>query len=160
MRKTLEQFPNRSPLIIIEHIKDLIQDKVVCDLGCGGGDILVAMQKYAAGVFGIELTKVRCNKAESQGINVIKGNYREITVPYADVYYTWPGLKASVFIINLFINKLSTSSILILSCRPCHLDELLSLLTEKHLNFLYETRTFPRTNNHDTKWHLLIFKHK
>ncbi|GAF80076.1 unnamed protein product, partial [marine sediment metagenome] len=37
----LESFPIRSPLSLVDDIKEIIKDKSVCDLGCGAGDLLV-----------------------------------------------------------------------------------------------------------------------
>ena len=78
-------FPWRSPLGLAEAVQDIIKDKVVCDLGCGEGDVMREMQQYAKEVFGVEYS-ARSEKAD--GLNVIVGDWTK-GVPYADVYHMW-----------------------------------------------------------------------
>jgi hypothetical protein len=81
--------PYRSPLIVINIIKDIVKNKVVCDLGAACGDLLMEMKPYAKEVKGIELYQDRVNKAQKKGLNVIQGDILLDTIPEADVYYMW-----------------------------------------------------------------------
>ncbi len=84
--------PYRSPKAISESIKEIIKDKVVCDLGCGEGDNMVFMSKYAKKVVGLEYSD-RINPAIERGLDVMRGDYYELDFddfPKADVYYFWP----------------------------------------------------------------------
>ena len=81
--------PYRSPLAVIEAIKDIIKDKVVCDLGCAYGDLMIEMQKYAKEVIGVEVHDEAAKGAINRGLNVIEGDMYKIDIPQADVYYLW-----------------------------------------------------------------------
>ncbi len=78
-------FPYRSPLGHAEAVQDIIKDKVVCDLGCGEGDVMREMQKYAKRVFGVECTG-RAQKAEDLDITI--GDWT-CGIPEAEVYHMW-----------------------------------------------------------------------
>lgn len=84
--------PHRSPMAVSEAIKDLLQDKVVCELGCAEGDNLAFMGRYAKRVLGVEMKRNRYKHAKQRGFEVVVGNYLEIDIPDADVYYYWPNL--------------------------------------------------------------------
>jgi hypothetical protein len=78
-------FPWRSPLGLAEATQDIIRDKVVCDLGCGEGDQMREIQRYAKRVIGIEKTS-RANLAE--GLDVTLGDWTQF-MPEAEVYHMW-----------------------------------------------------------------------
>lgn len=82
--------PYRSPIAISDTIREIIAGRVVCDLGCGEGDNIVFMSRYAKKVFGIEHDVNRYSHALAQGCEVTVGNYLECEIPEADVYYVWP----------------------------------------------------------------------
>ena len=84
--------PYRSPEAVSHAIKDIIQDKIVCELGCAEGDNMVFMSRYAKKVFGVELDSERYKHAQERNLNVVVKNYRDDTIPDADVYYFWPNL--------------------------------------------------------------------
>jgi len=81
--------PQRSPFIVVEAIKDIIKDKVVCDLGAACGDLLMEMKKYAKEVIGMEINKQRVSEAKKRGLNVIEGDVFKDKIPDADIYYIW-----------------------------------------------------------------------
>lgn len=87
-----------TPLEIADLIKDIIQDKIVCDIGCGEGDFMVAMSKYAKKVIGIEEIKERADKAKMKGFEVIKDNSFHNPLPQADVYYSWTRDSMGVYL--------------------------------------------------------------
>lgn len=86
MENLVTFYPYRSPAALVESVKDIIQDKIVCDLGCGEGDILFLMKPYAKKVLGIDVKSPH----SSRGIDIIVGDYRDGLIPYAEVYYFWP----------------------------------------------------------------------
>ena len=83
------EVPWRSPLAVVEAIKDIIKDKVVCELECAAGDLMVEMNKYAKSVTGMELNPDRVIAARARGFEVIEGNVFSDPFPDADVYYIW-----------------------------------------------------------------------
>ncbi len=56
---------HNTPNEIADLIKDIIKDKVVCDIGCGDGSFMVAMSKYAKEVIGIEYDVKLAKKAKN-----------------------------------------------------------------------------------------------
>lgn len=89
----MADFPGRSPFAVVEAIKDIIKDKVVCDVGCFDGDLMVEMQKYAKEVIGIEIDAIRYSNALAKGLKIIHGNFLEIDIPEADIYYNFTQLE-------------------------------------------------------------------
>lgn len=89
--KLLMEFPHRNPIQLVECIKDVIQDKVVCDPGCGSGDLLeYAKMLDAKDVVGVEILKDRVLCAHSHGRNyVIFGDLTKMKIPEADIYLLW-----------------------------------------------------------------------
>ena len=80
-------FPGKSPAVIAEVLKYIIKDKVVCDMGCGQGDLMLSFQKYAKKVIGIEKSPMCCRTCRKKGLEVIEGDYCNVDFPEADVYY-------------------------------------------------------------------------
>lgn len=74
---------------IADLIKDIIQDKVVCDIGCGGGSFMTALAKYAKKVHGIEEEFDWAKSASEKGFEVMVENAFSYKLPEADVYYCW-----------------------------------------------------------------------
>lgn len=99
------EYPQRSPLIVAEAIKDIIKDKTVCDVGCGEGDLMKEFAKYAKNVIGIEKNPDRLKVAVSNGFNVRGGDAR-IRLPEADVYYVWMGRIFMTEVTPLIENKM------------------------------------------------------
>lgn len=85
----MEEILNETPPEIADLIKDVIQDKVVCDIGCGNGNFMQAMSKYAKKVIGIEEIEARYQEASSKGFDVVFSNSFFDRLPQADVYYSW-----------------------------------------------------------------------
>ena len=79
----------KSPKIVVEMIKDIIRGKKVCELGCGEGDLLLEMSKYAREVLGVEKEHMWAEEAKNKGLKIIEGDFLEIPIPKADVYYVW-----------------------------------------------------------------------
>lgn len=79
----------KSPPIVVEMIKKTIRGKKVCELGCGAGDLLLEIKKYAREVSGIEINREWCEEARKKGLNVICGDILTSEIPKADIYYLW-----------------------------------------------------------------------
>ena len=92
------RLPGHSPLEIVKLVKDIITDKVVCDIGCGQGELLVEMSKYAKEVVGIEEDSGVADIAISKGLNVLKTNSFFQDLPKADVYYLWTKDSVGVYL--------------------------------------------------------------
>lgn len=81
--------PYRSPLAVVEAIKDIIKDKVICELECACGDLMVEMQKYAKKVVGMELNPDMVLAAKARGLDAVEGNVFTDEIPDVEVYYIW-----------------------------------------------------------------------
>lgn len=93
----IEDYPYRGPAVCAHAMSPYIQDKIVCDLGCGGGDLVWLMARWAKEVVGVEYDSNRLDKAFAPShvkmkVNVTfkKLDYFVEPVPDADVYYFWP----------------------------------------------------------------------
>lgn len=86
-RKLMET--HSTPNEIADLIKDIIQDKVVCDIGCGDGTFMQAMSKYAKEVMGIEADNELAKKAREKDLFVYNWDSFFYPLPLADVYYLW-----------------------------------------------------------------------
>ena len=83
-----------TPNKIADLIKDIIQDKIVCDVGCGDGSFMEAMSKYAKKVIGVELDEKNVKMVQKRGFSIY--HYDSFFVPLdffndppPDVYYLW-----------------------------------------------------------------------
>lgn len=79
----------QTPKEIADLIQDVIENKVVCDIGCGGGSFMVALRKYAKEVHGIEEHIEWAEVASNKGFTVMAENAFSFPLPKADVYYCW-----------------------------------------------------------------------
>jgi len=107
MQNPVSKCPFRSPKAVSDAIKDLIQDKLVCELGCAEGDNLVFMSQYAKKAIGFEYMPRRYQVAQQRGLDVIVGDYYKDDVPEAEVYYFWPddGERDSEYLIQKLLEK-------------------------------------------------------
>ena len=88
----------QTPEEIADLIKDIIKDKVVCDIGCGGGSFMSALQKYAKEVTGIEEEESWARIASDKGFTVQVENAFSFPLPKADVYYCWSKSALGIFL--------------------------------------------------------------
>lgn len=79
----------QTPPEVADLIKDIIQGKTVCDVGCGGGSFMVALAQYAKQVKGVEEEKELADIAGDKGFEVWSENAFSFPLPEADVYYLW-----------------------------------------------------------------------
>lgn len=89
------KYPLRSPLYVASYLQNIIKDKIICDVGCACGDLLVEFAKYSKNVLGVEHDEERANIARARGFNVT-----DTTVPYADVYYIWANAEGLIDIME------------------------------------------------------------
>lgn len=88
----------QTPEEIADLIKDVIKDKVVCDIGCGGGSFMVALKKYAKEVHGIEEEPSWAEVASNKGFEIMVENAFSFPLPKADVYYCWSKDAMGIFL--------------------------------------------------------------
>ena len=110
--KPAENFPHRSPLDLVESVKDLIEGKVVCDLGCGAGDLLRAASKYASKVIGVEQNPTRVAAGQDNDVEIKVSNFFS-DLPKADVYFCWVGTELETSVINLIAHQNRDADLLI-----------------------------------------------
>lgn len=88
--KPLVSFNRRSPLAVAQTLRPIIEGKVICDLGCGEGDLLIAFQECGASeTIGVEMNVERANRGLERKLNIIIENFMDIPLPVADIYYIW-----------------------------------------------------------------------
>lgn len=79
----------QTPDEIADLIQDIIKDKVVCDIGCGGGSFMKSLSRYAKEVHGIEEEREWAEIAGEKGFEIMMENAFSFPLPKADVYYCW-----------------------------------------------------------------------
>ena len=92
------RLPGHSPLGIAELVKDVITGKVVCDIGCGQGELLLEFAKYAKEVIGIEEDETVAQIATDKGLTIHRMNSFFQELPKANVYYLWTKDEVGVFL--------------------------------------------------------------
>ncbi len=75
------------PQAIANALSDVLKGRTVCDIGCGEGDEMVSMARYANRVVGMEVNQKQYQRALDRGLEVVGGDYHVDPVPVADVYY-------------------------------------------------------------------------
>ena len=132
----LQDFPYRTPLNLVDSIRDLLKDcKLVCDIGCGCGDILEYIRTTTnANVIGYELFESFVNLAKKSGRNYIHlADVTKIELPDADIFYMW----TSYDLLNAIVKKLPPGKIVV--CGISCLDK--DLIKDNNLTLL-EHRTY------------------
>lgn len=106
----IERYPDRIALDIVDYITTYIDNKVVCDIGCGAGDLLeyIKFRNLAKEVKGIEITTERYIKERTY---IQKGDVLKLGVPEADVYFLWLG---GHFPYELLLKQMKEEKIIIL----------------------------------------------
>jgi len=87
-----------TPNEIADLIKDVIKDKVVCDIGCGDGTFMQEMAKYAKEVIGIEYDEEMAKLAKDKGFLILNYDSFYTILPKADVYYLWSRDEQGVYL--------------------------------------------------------------
>jgi hypothetical protein len=92
LKHPVQNYPYRQPLALVAYMARYIVDKTVCDIGCGCGDILAEMSRYAESIIGVEIdTRFRDELArrDIERDFIIWGDVLELDLPQCDVYYLW-----------------------------------------------------------------------
>ena len=146
----IEKYPHRMCLDIIDHFKDIIKDKVVCDIGCGAGDLLeyIKFHKLAKEVHGIERSK-RYRKERKY---VIHGDATKVEIPQADVYLLW---VESGFPYGSVVERLSKGSTIIYMDG----DPRNHLFFKEDCKSLVKLEKMVEYNFDETKYGFVPFKH-
>lgn len=88
--KITTKTPDRSPLAVAEALKTYTKGKVVCDIGCREGDMLVAFADHSYRQVGVESNERLSEITKNKGFFVKNMNARSNEkLPTADVYYVW-----------------------------------------------------------------------
>ena len=124
----------RSPADTVDKIKDYIQDKVFCDIGCGSGIVIKCAMKYAKRAFGIERNPVAVRKAREAGCEVFEMDIDK-NIPEADVYYSWIRHQANRELFNK-LQKEKPGKILIIGAEK---------FVKEECDFLFELAYFHKT---------------
>jgi len=120
----IESYPERMPLDISSSISKYTRDKVVCDLGCGAGDLLefLKVNNMCKDVVGVERDRNRYTPTRDY---IIHADIFSIPLPEADVYLLWIGSR---FPYNKIFEKMKSNKIII------YMDGLEANHTEFELN--------------------------
>ena len=92
---SIERYPHRTPLDISNVISKYTRDKIVCDIGCGAGDILefLKLNNLCKDVIGIETNSIRHEETRKY---ITHADIFDIPLPDADVYLLWFGETFSI----------------------------------------------------------------
>jgi hypothetical protein len=88
----------QTPPEVADLIKDVIKDKKVCDVGCGGGSFMVELSKHAREVIGLEENMEWAKFSSERGFDVFNRNAFFEPLPEADVYYIWNKSQMGIFL--------------------------------------------------------------
>ena len=88
----------QTPQEVDDLINDVIKDKKVCDVGCGGGSFMVELSKHAREVIGLEENMEWAKFSSERGFDVFNRNAFFEPLPEADVYYIWNKSQMGIFL--------------------------------------------------------------
>lgn len=88
----------QTPDEVADLIQDIIKDKVVCDVGCGGGAFMVALARHAKQVIGIEEEAEWAEHTANRGFDTYCHDAFWHPLPEADVYYIWNKAQMGIFL--------------------------------------------------------------
>ena len=106
----IRRVPARTPVIISYKIRNLIKNKIVCEVGCAEGDNMMLLSKYAKKVIGLDLNAERLKYAQNRKLNVQLSDYRLDSIPKVDIYYLTKIIQTALVILLLGINWPSNSA--------------------------------------------------
>ena len=95
----------RSPGGLAYFLKDIIKDKVVCDVGCRDGYQMKKFGRYAKEVIGIEKESIWCKECLDKGYKIVSGDIFSAPLPEADVYFCWIGAELNKKVFDKFISE-------------------------------------------------------
>ena len=91
-----DEFPYRSPLVLVDYLLPFTRDKSYLEIGTRHGDHSRCMSRFARSVTAIEIDPPSCSELKEDGINVVCKCFESITndeFPRADVIFWWPPLS-------------------------------------------------------------------
>lgn len=94
----MRQLEGVTPPEVATLIRDLITDKVVCDVGCGEGRFMEAIAPFAKEVIGIEEEEEWVKTAANKGFGIYHTDAFFHPLPKADVYYLWNKAAMGIFL--------------------------------------------------------------
>ena len=161
----VKEFPWRSACTVPEGVKDYIEGKFVCDIGCAEGDMLYQFSKVADRVKGIELDSDRFRFAKERGLDVICGNmFRIKNFPIADVYYLWgPSPEASMNMVSWVMNHPKVENCFVLSGgreNANHVEVSVNKFNGKVLAIPYKEYNYNLEREEEGKWWVGVVEKK
>lgn len=113
----------KTPVEAVDDIKEFIIGKVVCDLGCGDGDFMLALAQFASRVIGIERDETLVAKAVKRGLQVKIGDITDIPTE-AEVLFVFMSFYGTMKL-TTHLKKIGWKGTLISHYYPLH--ELISM---------------------------------
>lgn len=102
--KAVDRSPQRSPLLVADHLIQYAKGKVIFEVGTRNGDILACVNLHAKRAISAEIDRKYCVKLEERGLTVLCDDFRKfspIALPglpegeIPDVFFWWPMLADS-----------------------------------------------------------------
>ena len=91
-----DDFPERSPLIMVDYLLPYVENKVYVEIGTRHGDNIRCLKHFAKRVAAIEILPEYCDALRDNGVRVECQCFERLTpdaFPRADVFYWWPALS-------------------------------------------------------------------
>ena len=91
---TVDVSPVRSPLLVADHLVELVRDKIIFEVGTRNGDILSCVSHFAKMAFSAEIQPEYCEKLRQRNLTVLCGDFTTLnfsslsSIP--DVFFWWP----------------------------------------------------------------------
>ena len=92
--RAVDACPLRSPLLVADHLVELVRGKIIFEVGTRNGDILSCVSHFAKMAFSAEVQPEYCEKLRQRNLTVLCGdfttlNFRSLShIP--DVFFWWP----------------------------------------------------------------------
>ena len=90
----VDSCPVRSPLLVADHLVELVRDKIIFEVGTRNGDILSCVSRFAKVAYSAEIQPEYCEKLRQRNLTVLCGDFTTLNfsslsnVP--DVFFWWP----------------------------------------------------------------------
>ena len=90
----LDNYPTRSPLLIADYLRPLVEGRHYLELGSRDGDIFACVSAFAREATVVEINPAHCAKLRERGVRNVRCQPVErlsaSTFPKADVIFWWP----------------------------------------------------------------------
>lgn len=90
----IDSCPVRSPLLVADHLVELVRDKIIFEVGTRNGDILSCVSRFAKVAYSAEIQPEYCEKLRQRNLTVLCGDFTTLdfsslsNIP--DVFFWWP----------------------------------------------------------------------